>query len=80
MHHNQYRKRNDKIKVILTKNILGTSSTDDDLSSHGSNPNLDTGVTILRQLTCQYLVQLRKEHSISHKLLHIQKPIISCLT
>lgn len=61
-----------KMKVILTKNVLGAGSADDDLSPHGSYPDLDPGVSILRQLTRQYLIQLREKHSISHKLLHVQ--------
>jgi ATP-dependent protease Clp ATPase subunit len=51
-----------------TKNILGTSSPDDDLGAHGSNPNFNTRVPILSQFSSQYLVQFCVENSIRNKL------------
>lgn len=51
-----------------TKNVLSTSGSNDDFSSHGSNPNFNSRVTILRQLSCQHFVQLRKKYTIRYKL------------
>lgn len=51
-----------------TKNVLSASGSDDDLSAHGSYPDLDSRITVLRKLSSQYLVKLREKHAISHKL------------
>jgi len=57
-----------------TENGLGSGGSDDNLGAHRRNPNLHAGVTVLRQLTCQNLVQFGEEHSIRHKL-HINNTI-----
>ncbi|KAF3954035.1 hypothetical protein CMV_020568 [Castanea mollissima] len=53
---------------LLTENVLCLCGSDDDLGSHRRNPNLDAGVTVLSELTGQYLVQLGVENSFSYEL------------
>lgn len=54
--------------VSRTKNVLCASGSDDDLSTHGSYPDLYSRITVLRKLSSQYLVKLREKHAISHEL------------
>lgn len=56
-------------KIDLTEHVLSSSSPNDDLSPHWGNPNFNTRVTILSELSGENLVELREEDSISHKLL-----------
>ena len=55
-------------KIDLTEHVLSSSSPNDDLSPHWGNPNFNTRVTILSELSGENLVELREEDSISHKL------------
>ncbi|KAF3946076.1 hypothetical protein CMV_027619 [Castanea mollissima] len=62
---------------LLTENVLCLCGSDDDLGSHRRNPNLDAGVTVLSELTGQYLVQLGVENSFSYELSPFSKEEIS---
>lgn len=52
----------------FTKNILSASGSDDDLSAHWSNPNLNTWVSIFSKLSGKHFIQLREKYTISDKL------------
>lgn len=54
----------------LTKNSLGTGSSDDDFSTHRGNPNLNTWITILGQLSGQNFVQFSEKNSVCYELQH----------
>jgi len=55
---------------------LGSCSSDDDFGAHRRNPHLYAGVTVLRQLSRQNLIQFREKHSISHELQRIYTNIL----
>lgn len=52
----------------LTENVLGAGCSDDDLGAHGSDPDLDAGVSILRELSGEHLVELGVEDAIGYEL------------
>lgn len=54
----------------LTKNSLGTSSSDDDFSAHRGNPDLNTWITILCQLSGQNFIQFSEKNSVCDELQH----------
>mmetsp|Transcript_32025 Transcript_32025/g.53811 ORF Transcript_32025/g.53811 Transcript_32025/m.53811 type:complete len:237 (+) Transcript_32025:412-1122(+) len=54
--------------TLLAENGLCAGSADDDLGTHRGNADLDTGVSILSELTGEQLVQLGEENAISHEL------------
>jgi hypothetical protein len=51
-----------------TKNSLGTSSSDDNLSAHRCNPNFDTRITIFSKFAGQNLIQFSEENSVGNEL------------
>jgi hypothetical protein len=53
---------------LLTEDILGAGGTDDDLDAGGGHADLNTGVTILRELLREEVVQLGVEKSILDEL------------
>mmetsp|Transcript_653 Transcript_653/g.1191 ORF Transcript_653/g.1191 Transcript_653/m.1191 type:complete len:236 (+) Transcript_653:281-988(+) len=54
--------------ALLAKNILRPRRTDNNLSPHGRDTNLNTRVAILGELTSQQLIELSKEDAIGDKL------------
>lgn len=60
--------------TILSKDVLGTGSTDDDLGALRGNTDLNTCIALLAQATSKELVQLGIENTISDKL-HKRKEI-----
>ena len=52
----------------LTKDILSTGCTNDDLCADGGHPNLHTGVPVLGQLSGQQLIELSVENTVGHEL------------
>jgi len=54
--------------TVLTKNCLGASSTDDDLSASGSVTNLNTSKALITEHAGHELAKLAVENSICNKL------------
>ena len=54
--------------ALLAENFLGMSGTNDDVGDGGSYADFDTGVTLLRELALEELVELGVKDTIGDKL------------
>ena len=58
----------DNTATALTQYVLGTSGSDNDLCAYRCHSDLHARVSMLRQLSCQKLIQLSIEHPVGHEL------------
>jgi len=54
--------------TLLTKDLLGVGSTDDDLSAGVSHTNIATRVTLLSKLPSEEFIEFSAEDTVSHEL------------
>lgn len=57
-----------EIQSFITQNVLSSGSSNDNLSTHRGDPNLNARVSILGKLSGQNLVKLGEENSVSDEL------------